>query len=301
MPEVSKEIDLELLAGLLPVSTLSNLQRFRQSYQLDGEIFECLRLDQLHPTLSGNKFFKLLGHLEAFRSSGRSRLLSFGGRWSNHLHALAHAAVHLDVPSMAMVLGYPEQPLTDTLRDCQRQGMALHFCNRKQYQQRYDETWRQTLSDQYDAWVIPEGGDGEAGLRGFELLQPSVIGYDEIWVAAGTGTSAIGLAENMLPSQTLVIVNAVQDQGALAERLASLSLKPRWRFADCPYSLRFGKLLPEHRQLMERADAVDLPLDPVYTVRLLSAFLHARQHGRASDNSLLIHSGGLQGRRGMSF
>lgn len=88
MPEVSKEIDLELLAGLLPVSTLSNLQRLRQSYQLDGEIFECLRLDQLHPTLSGNKFFKLLGHLEVFRSSGRSRLLSFGGRWSNHLHAL---------------------------------------------------------------------------------------------------------------------------------------------------------------------------------------------------------------------
>lgn len=294
-----RNVDQHLLTELFNDSDLNDLQTLQQCYQLDGESFTCLRLDLLHPTVSGNKLFKLLGHLDEFRSSGKSKLLSFGGRWSNHLHALAYAAASLNIPSVGMVLGYPDQPMTDTLNDCQQQGMSLNFCDRRLYQQRYDTAWHEVLSDNFDAWVIPEGGDGEAGLKGFGLLRPALLDFDEIWVAAGSGTSSIGLAENMSRSQTLVIVNAVQDQGRLAERLASLPIKPKWRFADYPNSSRFGKLTSDQRSLIERSDAIALPLDPVYTVRLVSAFLHARQAGMASPNSLLIHSGGLQGRRGM--
>lgn len=50
-----------------------------------------LRLDLLDPELSGNKWFKLIKHLDAARSVAAPGLISLGGPHSNHLHALAAA------------------------------------------------------------------------------------------------------------------------------------------------------------------------------------------------------------------
>ena len=50
-----------------------------------------LRADLSDRELSGNKYFKLLPNLGAAREAGHDTLLSFGGPWSNHLHALAAA------------------------------------------------------------------------------------------------------------------------------------------------------------------------------------------------------------------
>ena len=264
-------------------------------HEIRGLRFDCLHLDRLDPVLSGNKVFKLLGHLQSREASGKSSLVSFGGRWSNHLHALAFAAQRLNIPVTALVLGYPEQPLTPTLKDCIGEGMTIRFCNRDQYALRYNEAWREQLAVDEDAWVIPEGGDGPEGRPGFAVLAPSFESYGEIWVAAGTGTTAIAIAEQMRPDQTLVIVNVVQDQGALEAKMMSMPLAPEIRFAGQPEKLRFGKLSPALRELITDADRAGLMLDPVYTVRLLAAWLMEREadHGR----SLLIHSGGLQGRR----
>ncbi len=283
------------LERLIPDAGLRVGSDLIASHEIRGLRFDCLHLDRLDPVLSGNKVFKLLGHLEAWEASGKSSLVSFGGRWSNHLHALAFAAQRLNIPVTALVQGYPEQPLTPTLQDCIDAGMTIRFCNRGQYALRYNEAWREQLVVDEDAWVIPEGGDGSEGRHGFAMLAPLFEKYDEIWVAAGTGTTAIAIAERLRPDQTLVIVNAVQDQGALEAKMMSMPLAPEIRFAGQPEKLRFGKLSPALRELITDADRAGLMLDPVYTVRLLAAWLMEREadHGR----SLLIHSGGLQGRR----
>ena len=149
-----------------------------------------------------------------------------------------------------------------------------------------------------DAWVIPEGGDGPEGREGFGLLASLFEPYDEVWVAAGTGTTAQGIAEQLRADQTLVIVNAVQDQGVLETQLKASSYSPEIRFAHQPENLRFGKLSPALRELIADADRAGLMLDPVYTVRLLAAWLMAQD--TEPRRSLLVHSGGLQGRRGVS-
>ena len=48
-----------------------------------------LRLDRLHPLWGGNKVFKLLPNLRRAEALGQRRVISFGGAYSNHLHALA--------------------------------------------------------------------------------------------------------------------------------------------------------------------------------------------------------------------
>lgn len=296
-PSAVSDLSL-LLERLLPTTDLSMGSGLIARHNVRGLDFDCLHLEQIDPLMSGNKVFKLLGHLHAWEESGRSSLISFGGRWSNHLHALAFAAQRLNIPVEAWVLGYPEQPLTPTLQDCIDAGMRIRFCGRDQYAMRYDEAWRTRLAVESDAWVIPEGGDGPEGREGFGLLASLFEPYDEVWVAAGTGTTAQGIAEQLRADQTLVIVNAVQDQGVLEAQLKASSYSPEIRFAHQPENLRFGKLSPALGELITDADRAGLMLDPVYTVRLLAAWLMAQD--TEPRRSLLVHSGGLQGRRGVS-
>jgi len=276
-----------------------------------GDGFGCdvLRLDQLHPQLSGNKLFKLIGYLQDFAEQhGAETLLSFGGPYSNHLHALAAAGHLCGIPVIAVVRGYEHLPLTPTLQDCQELGARLIFADKKTYARRYDPVWRQQLADEYRALVIPEGGSGEPGERGCALLAPVCAGYDEIWLALGTGTTALGIARGLAElgsgfSGQLVGVNAVADQGALQQSWQrQMPAGIRWRIIDNAHGGGFGKTSSELIELIRRWDARNLPLDPVYTGKLMWALEReisaADQAGTAVPRRLLIHSGGLQGRRG---
>ena len=50
-----------------------------------------LRLDQIHEKISGNKWFKLKYNLHEAITKQAAGVVSFGGAYSNHLHALAYA------------------------------------------------------------------------------------------------------------------------------------------------------------------------------------------------------------------
>ena len=88
---------------------------------------DVLRLDKIHPVISGNKWFKLKYNLEEATKKGLSALLSFGGPHSNHLHALAAAGQVFGFRTIGLVRGYAEVPLTHTLKECAEMGMELQF------------------------------------------------------------------------------------------------------------------------------------------------------------------------------
>ena len=50
-----------------------------------------LRLDKIHPVVSGNKLFKLQYFLEEALRSKHKTIMTFGGTYSNHLVATAFA------------------------------------------------------------------------------------------------------------------------------------------------------------------------------------------------------------------
>ena len=60
--------------------------------QTHGISAAVLRLDMLHPIVSGNKIFKLNHYLATAKSSAKKGILTFGGAFSNHLVAAAYAA-----------------------------------------------------------------------------------------------------------------------------------------------------------------------------------------------------------------
>jgi len=53
---------------------------------------DILRLDKIHPVISGNKWFKLRHYLDGAVQRGQQRVLTFGGAYSNHIIATACAA-----------------------------------------------------------------------------------------------------------------------------------------------------------------------------------------------------------------
>lgn len=260
---------------------------------------DILRLDLADPWVSGNKPLKLAGWLAAFRRSGRSCLLSFGGAHSNHLHALSALAAREKIPVILVVRGYEKAPLTPTLQDCLALGASLQFVDRVTYAKRYDSVWQQDLAVAFNALVIPEGGDGQPGLVGCRSLADIASGYDDVWLAVGSGTTAMGLAQGLAARHSrtrLVGVNAVADQGERQRDWQhGMPEGMEWSLIDTSVLGGFAKAPATLLELIHAYDQHNVPLDPVYTARLVWAFEHFAIPNR---RSLLIHTGGLQGRRG---
>ena len=270
---------------------------------------DILRLDQIHPLVSGNKWYKLKYNLEAADKLGQRRLLSCGGPHSNHLHALACAGKVLGFSTTAFVRGYSHLPLTETLLECRRMGMELIFVDKKTYLNRYDSQWCQQQAEYYDSYWIPEGGNNELGKKGCIEIAEQCLGYDEVWLSIGSGCTFSGIAHALAYFRsTEVAAKYVRLKGIMAikggEALAASLLSDLGDECsiDCDSHLGgFGRCPEELIDLIHGYDAQDLPLDPVYTAKLLMAFEKYWQAGKLESNKryLLIHSGGLQGRRGV--
>jgi len=95
-----------------------------------------LRTDLNHPTISGNKWYKLKYNLREIKQKGFDTLLTFGGAYSNHIHAAASAGKLLNIKTIGVIRGEEYNPLNPTLTSAREHGMLLHYINMKTYRKR---------------------------------------------------------------------------------------------------------------------------------------------------------------------
>lgn len=287
----------------------------------------CKRDELLHPYLSGNKFYKLHGHLLAFIRSPCRTIVSFGGPYSNHLYALAAAGAELGINTVGIVRGERPAAPAATLNDLEQQGMRLLFVSRSDYRRRNDADWvagQCALHGIERPYVVPEGGGGLTGAAGCvdwgrETLAMCPVRPDRVCVAAGTGTTSAGLSLAMT-NLDLHVFSVLRGRPAEARRFVSeirsvqqalsaqLGLKNR---VSCEITLEtdyhcggYAKFPAELRAFVERFEAqTGVLLDPVYTAKLFWGIWHKISTGAWPETRriLVFHSGGLQGRRGMSM
>ena len=237
------------------------------------------RLDQLHPTVSGNKIFKLWYFLEAWQRGDFSHILTYGGAWSNHLHATAYLCHRLGIPCTGVVRG---ETSSLTLEDCRAWGMELRFVSRQAY--------ATGVEAPDDALVIPEGGGGELGVAGAALVPDRIPGFDQfthILCAVGTGTTLQGIARRALPGQRVIGIPVL----AIPE-------DRRKKFAgglDMDFDYSFGGYAKRTPELLEFMHRFPLPTDFVYTAKAAYALWHLTWP--KNSRILFIHTGGLQGNR----
>lgn len=265
-------------------------------------VVDILRLDTLHPVISGNKWFKLKNNLEQAIHLGFDSVLTCGGVHSNHLHALAKAGQYFGIKVRALIRGYDNLPLTPTLLDCQSMGMEWEFVDKKTYLNRYDPQWCKAQAQRFNSYWIPEGGNNELGQAGCADIAKACIAYDEVWLSVGSGCTFKGVEQALPETIRLKGVMAIKGGHELGERLIKEAYFPKRCDMDYDSSWGgFGRCPTELINLIRRYDELGLPLDPVYTSKLVGAFESAWSEDELDQTKkyLIIHSGGLQGRRGV--
>src|SRR5580704_14023763 len=126
-----------------------------------------LRLDKIHPEISGNKWFKLKYFLAEAVEKDNRQVLSFGGAYSNHLIALACAAKKLGIPSIGIIRGERPRKLSPTLQNAEKYGMQQLFTTRENYRIKHEPAFLKDLEKQFPGAIfIPEGGSGNLGVKG---------------------------------------------------------------------------------------------------------------------------------------
>jgi 1-aminocyclopropane-1-carboxylate deaminase len=103
------------------------------------------RDDLIHPELPGNKWRKLKYNLVAARKQGHTRLLTFGGAFSNHIRAVAAAGRYFGFATVGVIRGEAHEPLNESLRYAVSRGMTLTYMDRSTYRRKAEPPVLSTL------------------------------------------------------------------------------------------------------------------------------------------------------------
>lgn len=313
-----------------------------------------LRLDALASPAPGNKDFKLRPFLTLASARGVRRLVSFGGAWSNHLHALAAVGAQHGLHTVGIVRAQPHEPDTPTLADARAAGMQLLKVGREQYAQRHTPAYLHEIEQRFaPCIVIPEGGATAAAAAACAAIGAAIVQHvpdvRQVVVAVGTGTTLAGIVQglsqpgaaghparelcsgqaaagdtlcapqhqrshpaaqghdNAVHVHGIAALKGADDLDATVERLllaCGVNRPVRWTLHHEFHGGGFARLNPSLREFMLAFEARHgIPLDPVYTAKALYATGQLLRGGEldSAKKTVVVHTGGLQGRRGYAF
>lgn len=266
-----------------------------------------LRLDKIHPVVSGNKIYKLKYYLESAIAEGQKNIVTLGGPYSNHLHATAFAAKQYGLKAIGLLKGSKPACLSVTLEDCLQMGMELRWSEKN------------TLEHTQSAWIkenfphalfIPQGGQGKPGIKGASEIMSiqGVEKFDRILAACGTGTMGAGLILGQKEHQRCNLISVLKNNFSVTTDICNL-LKINDLSdvrATIDFSYHLGGYAKKSTELFGSMNLFysnhNVPSDFVYTGKLVHAFYQMLKRGVFSkgEKILLIHSGGLQGNRSLT-
>lgn len=274
-----------------------------------------LRLDQTGYLAPGNKSFKLREYFAQAKQSGVSRVVSFGGAWSNHLHALAALGHQYEIETVGIVRGESTETDSAMLADARAWGMRIIRVSRTEYRRRLEREYQQQVSAQFaPCLLIPEGGASQIGMRGCagigDIIRRIAPQARRIIVPVGTGTTLAGLVSSLDPRCDVIGISALKGATDLEQRVSELlgTLNYGSENNEANWSIRhdfhcggFARADDALRDFMLAFEAVQgVELEPVYTGKMLFAIHQLLRRGDWDPTApvLAIHTGGLQGRRG---
>lgn len=265
------------------------------------------REDLIHPFVSGNKYRKLKYNLQKAKEIGHSVLLTFGGAFSNHIAAVAFAGKENNFKTIGIIRGdelrekIEENP---TLKFAQENGMQFEFISRAQYSDKENPEFEKELKNKFgDFYLIPEGGTNELAVKGCEeILVADDAQFDYICCAVGTGGTISGISNAALPHQKVLGFPALKGD-FLKKEIRKFASNENWELIADYHFGGYGKVNLELIEFINNFyQDNNVPLDPVYTGKLVFGVLDLIEKNYFPDNSkiLIIHTGGLQGIQGMN-
>ena len=262
------------------------------------------RIDLIHPFISGNKWFKLKYNLVEAEKQGLKTLLTFGGAYSNHIAATAFAAQEKGFKSIGIIRGEEHFPLNPTLHFARENGMELHYVSRSDYREKATIDFLEKLKAQFgDFYMIPEGGTNELAIRGTSEILEANDTQDYICCAVGTGGTIAGIIKASNDKQTVIGFPAIRGSEQLEKDIKSWTNKSNYSFINTYAGNGYAKVSEKLVQFINEFNIIhDIPLDAIYTGKMMMGILDlvAKDYFPKGSSVLAIHTGGLQGNKGMS-
>ena len=265
------------------------------------------REDKIHPFVSGNKFRKLKYNISEAKNQQKNSLLTFGGAFSNHIVATAVAGNLSGFKTIGIIRGDElakdlEKTLlgNSTLKEAHKNGMEFKFVSREMYRNKTSEVFIKELRNEFgDFYLIPEGGTNALAIKGCEeILTEKDSEFDYICSAIGTGGTISGLINSAKKHQKILGFPALKGSFLQKEIEDLVSIQNNWRLQTEYHFGGYGKYNPELIRFINKFKAItNIPLDPIYTGKMLYGILEMIKEGYFKENSriLAIHTGGLQG------
>ena len=277
-----------------------------------------LREDLIHPTISGNKWRKLLYNLQEAKNLGKQQLLTFGGAFSNHIAATAAAGKQFGFKTIGIIRGEEHLPLNPTLQLAYENGMQFHYVDRTFYREKkYDVLFLETLKEQYgDFYLVPEGGSNAFAVKGCtEIIKNINIDYDIICCACGTGGTIAGIIASVDETKQVIGFPALKGgeflkndiQQLLADYQQQFSVEinhPNWSLNTDYHFGGYAKITPELIDFVnDFYQNHSIPLDLIYTGRMLFGIYEMAKMSAFFNGKKIvaIHTGGLQGNCGFKY
>ncbi|RKT01458.1 1-aminocyclopropane-1-carboxylate deaminase/D-cysteine desulfhydrase [Chryseobacterium defluvii] len=265
------------------------------------------REDLIHPQISGNKYWKLFYTTNRYvdKKPQNSRLITFGGAYSNHIAAVSAAGKLLDIPTVGIIRGdelrdkWRENP---TLMFASRNGMNFRFITREEY--RHKEKLTEFLQAEFpDALMVPEGGTNEEAVEGVKMmLNDETKDFDYLCTAVGTGGTIAGISKFCEENQKVIGCTVVADS-SLENKILELTFRKNFNLIDSDFG-GYGKIKDENiRFINDFKVKYGIPLEPVYTGKMMQKVFELMDEGYFPENSkiLCFHTGGLQGIEGANL
>ena len=262
--------------------------------------------------VSGNKFRKLKKGILEVDFPKNTRILTFGGAFSNHIAATAAAGQLKGMHTIGVIRGdaAAESPTLKFARAC---GMTLDFVDRTAYRD------KAALVEQLrykwgDFVLLPEGGTDANALWGCREIVTEVHNQLETppdyWaVACGTGGTVAGIIQE---SQCPVIGFSALKGDFLRQDVTKLLDtegggrhfdEKDWHITDAYCFGGYAKWQPELIAFInDFKQKHGIPLDPIYTGKLFFGLFDLISKDFFPKNSRIVavHTGGLQGIEGFN-
>lgn len=283
--------------------------------QSKGANLFLLREDLIHPTISGNKWRKLKYNIEEARKQGMDKLLTFGGAYSNHIAAAAYAGKLAGLKTIGVIRGDQHQELNTTLFEAKKNGMSLKFVLRESYRKKYEASFLEELKAEWgDFYMLPEGGTNVLAVKGCaEILSSINNSFDMVCCACGTGGTLAGIIASMDSNQKALGFPVLKggdflkkDVEHLLKQYANKYMVPplmgSWELCVKYHFGGYAKVTAELIEFVQRFyQKHDIALDLIYTGKLFYGIYDLIRNTSQLDGKtvLAIHTGGLQGNKGM--
>lgn len=266
------------------------------------------RDDLNHPFVSGNKLRKLKYNLLQAKAENQQTVLTFGGAFSNHIAAVAHAGKEQGFKTIGVIRGdelFDKIEENPTLRFAQENGMQFEFVTREDYRHKSEISFIEKLKSKFgDFYLVSEGGTNELAVKGCEeILTDEDAVFDYICCAVGTGGTISGLINSALPHQKILGFPALKGD-FLTDEIRIFAKQDNWNLISDYHFGGYGKVNLELIEFINTfLEDTKVPLDPIYTGKMVYGVIDLIHKNYFPEHSkiILIHTGGLQGIEGMNI